>query len=60
LGVKPDTKEVMTMVSKKDSHEAVRDSRTGQFVPKREATRRPATTETERIPNPGKGGNKRK
>ncbi len=25
----------------------VRDSRTGRFVPRREATRRPSTTETE-------------
>ena len=48
------------MVAKKDSHPAVRDSRTGEFVKKGEATRRPATTETERIPNPGKGGNGKK
>ena len=27
----------------------VRDARTGQFVPSREATRRPATTVTEKI-----------
>jgi hypothetical protein len=27
----------------------VRDARTGQFVPEREATRRPATTVTEHI-----------
>ncbi len=47
------------MVSKKDSHPAERDSRTGQFVDKGTAKRRPATTETERIPNPGKGGNKK-
>jgi hypothetical protein len=46
------------MVAKKDSHEAVRDSKTGQFVEPKEATRRPSTTETERIPNPGKGNNK--
>ena len=46
------------MVAKKDSHEATRDSKTGQFVDPKEAKRRPATTETERIPNPGKGGNK--
>jgi hypothetical protein len=42
------------MVSKKDSHEVVRDSRTGRFMPPKEAKRRPATTETERVPNPGK------
>ncbi len=27
----------------------VRDARTGQFVPEREATRRPATTVTEKV-----------
>lgn len=27
----------------------VRDARTGQFVPSREATRRPATTVTEKV-----------
>lgn len=27
----------------------VRDARTGQFVPKREATRRPATTVTDKV-----------
>jgi len=47
------------MVSKRDSHPGVRDSRTGRFVDPKEATRRPSTTETERIPNPGKGGNKK-
>ena len=30
----------------------VRDSRTGQFVPRREAIRRPRTTETEVIRKP--------
>jgi len=51
---------VMDMVNKKDSHPAVRDSRTGRFVEPKEAQRRPSTTETERIPNPGKGDNRRK
>jgi hypothetical protein len=32
-----------------------RDSRTGHFIPVEEARRRPATTEVERIPFPGKG-----
>jgi len=48
------------MVTKKNSHPAERDARTGEFVKKGTAARRPATTVTERIPNPGKGGNKKK
>jgi hypothetical protein len=32
-----------------------RDARTGQFIPVAEARRRPATTEVERVPLPGKG-----
>ena len=31
----------------------VRDARTGRFVPKREAARRPSTTVTERVRRPG-------
>jgi hypothetical protein len=46
---------IATVASKKDTHPAVQDSRPGQFVKKGEAKRHPATTETERIPNPGKG-----
>lgn len=34
------------------SKKVVRDARSGQFVPKREATRRPATTVTETVPTP--------
>lgn len=37
------------MVAKQKTRTVVRDSRSGQFVPKREATRRPASTETERV-----------
>lgn len=36
------------------THKAVRDARTGRFVPKREADRRPSTTVTETIKNPKK------
>jgi hypothetical protein len=32
-----------------------RDARTGEFIPVREAHRRPATTTVERMPPPGKG-----
>lgn len=32
-----------------------RDSRTGQFVPLRETYQRPATTQREHIPLPGRG-----
>ncbi|MEI8175214.1 MAG: hypothetical protein WCG28_04665 [bacterium] len=32
-----------------------RDSRTGEFIPVREAERRPNTTTVERIPKPGNG-----
>lgn len=32
-----------------------RDSRNGQFIPVREAERRPNTTTVERIPKPGNG-----
>ncbi len=32
-----------------------RDSRTGEFIPLKEADKRPATTQREHIPLPGKG-----
>jgi hypothetical protein len=38
------------MSRKRKTQSVVRDSRTGRFVPKREAKRRPATTQTERNP----------
>jgi hypothetical protein len=44
----------MTTMSSK-SHTGYRDSRTGQFVTERTAERRPATTQKESIPNPGRG-----
>lgn len=37
-----------------------RDAKTGEFIPVKEAIRRPATTVVERIPKPGYGDTKRK
>ena len=37
------------------THKVTRDSRTGQFVPPKEAIRRPATTTTETVRTPNKG-----
>lgn len=36
------------------TQKVVRDARTGQFVPKREAGRRPSTTVTETVKRPPK------
>ncbi len=36
-----------------------RDSKTGLFIPVREAERRPNTTTVERIPKPGRGDTSR-
>lgn len=35
-----------------------RDSKTGEFIPVSEAKRRPATTQIERVPKPGRGDTK--
>jgi hypothetical protein len=35
-----------------------RDSKTGQFIPVKEAERRPSTTTVERVPKPGHGDTK--
>lgn len=43
------------MAKKKITTLKGRDSKTGQFIPIKEAKRRPSTTEIERIPIPGKG-----
>jgi hypothetical protein len=43
-----------------NTRKVVRDSRTGQFVDPSEAKRRSSTTETERVPLPGKSPDKRK
>jgi hypothetical protein len=40
---------------KKNYHTGYRDSKNGQFIDKRTANRRPATTQRESIPNPGRG-----
>lgn len=37
-----------------------RDSKSGQFIPVKEADRRPNTTTVERVPKPGYGDTKRK
>lgn len=50
-----DQTEATIMTEKKRTHLAVRDSTTGEFVRKSEAKRRPSTTQTERVPNPGYG-----
>ena len=42
-------------VSKSKSHTGYRDSKNGQFVTERTAERRPASTQKEAIPNPGRG-----
>jgi hypothetical protein len=39
----------------KKSHTGYRDSKTGQFVPKKYADKHPSTTQKESIPNPGRG-----
>jgi hypothetical protein len=43
------------MAGKKDSHTGYRDSKDGQFITKKEADRRPSTTQKESIPNSGRG-----
>lgn len=42
------------------SRPGARDSKTGEFIKIKEAERRPATTQKERIPNPGFGDTKKK
>ncbi len=37
------------------THKVGRDSKTGEFIPVKEAERRPDTTTVERVPNPGYG-----
>ena len=43
-----------------NTRKVVRDSRNGRFVHPSEAARRPSTTETERVPNPGRATSKKK
>ena len=42
------------------THKAGRDSRTGQFIPVKDANRRPSTTTVDRIPNAGYGNTRKK
>jgi hypothetical protein len=44
------------MTKKSSTFKIGRDARTGQFIPVKEALRRPNTTSVERIPKPGKSG----
>lgn len=37
------------------THTVYRDSKTGRFISEKDAKRRPATTQKERIPAPGRG-----
>jgi hypothetical protein len=43
------------MSKERESRLGGRDSKNGQFVPLRETERRPATTQREHIPLPGRG-----
>lgn len=43
------------MAKSKNAHSGYRDSKTGRFVTADVARRRPATTQKEAIPNPGRG-----
>ncbi len=42
------------------THKVGRDAKTGEFIPVKEAERRPNTTTVERVPNPGHGDTKKK
>ncbi len=46
-------------MSKEKTHTGYRDSKTGQFVKEQTANRRPASTQKESIPNPGRGDTNR-
>ena len=43
------------MAKRSKTHKVGRDSRTGEFIPVKEAERRPSTTTVERVPNAGHG-----
>lgn len=49
-------------IKKSGSHKIGRDARTGEFIPVKEAQRRPSTTVVETIknPTPRSSGNKKK
>jgi len=46
------------MTNNRKTHDMGRDSKNGQFIPVKEAQRRPNTTTVERVPNPGRGDTK--
>jgi hypothetical protein len=52
-------KEVIDMAERK-TFDVGRDSKTGEFIPVKEAERRPNTTTVERVPKPGYGDTKSK
>ena len=48
------------MANDRKTFDVGRDSKSGQFIPVKEADRRPATTTVERVPKPGYGDTKKK
>jgi hypothetical protein len=52
-------KEVIQL-SERKTFDVGRDSKTGEFIPVKEAERRPNTTTVERVPKPGYGDTKSK
>jgi hypothetical protein len=46
------------MKSERKTFDIGRDSKSGQFIPVKEADRRPSTTTVERVPKPGHGDTK--
>jgi hypothetical protein len=49
-----------SMANDRKTFDVGRDSKSGQFIPVKEADRRPNTTTVERVPKPGYGDTKRK
>lgn len=48
----------ITMTSKRKTFDVGRNSKTGEFIPVKEAKQRPATTTVERVPKRGYGDTK--
>lgn len=48
----------MIMPKERKTIDIGRDSRSGKFIPVKEAERRPSTTTVERVPKPGRGDTK--
>jgi hypothetical protein len=46
------------MTRERKTFDVGRDSKTGKFIPVKEAERRPNTTTVERVPKPGRGDTK--